>query len=576
MKIASFTRVANVSELVGPGPFALSADGVDLAVVHTQDGWRAFEGRCPHLGALLGEGEIEGGYLVCRNHRWRFDLASGQRTGGPERLASCAIVERNGAIFADVSSLKHGAEKQTAARKLHELPGPRALPFVGNLHQIDQKSVHLVLERWAARYGSVYTFRLGRDRAVAVSDPRLIDHVLRERPEAFRRSSTLDRILVEVGTRGVFNAEGDVWRPQRKLTVAALSQRHLRDVYPHIKTVAERLHRRWRGLASAGADAEIVEELKRFTVDVTMLIVFGHDANTVEQDGDDITERLSVLLPTISRRLFAPVPTWRFLRLPRDRHFDRCIAEVRSWLSQLIADARKRAAAAAGEPERSSFLDAMVKATDENGRAYCDDVIASNLFILLLAGEDTTANSLAWAIHLLADHPEWARRIGTEADSLLRDAIAPGDLDAANALPVASAVANEAMRLKPVAPVLLMEANVDTSIADIEIPRGTVVAILSRPAALTDDHFVEAQAFRPQRWLEPPDGAHDLSAHIPFGSGPRMCPGRALALVEMNTLLALLYKNYEVERQGRSEDVREDFGFVMSPTGLKVRLRPRV
>ena len=397
--------------LWGSGPFALSVDGVDLAVVHTQDGWRAFEGRCPHLGALLGEGEIEDGHLVCRNHRWRFDIASGQRTGGPECLGSCPIVERNGAIFVDVSGLKRGAEKSPAACKPHELPGPRALPFVGNLHQLDPESIHLVLERWAARYGSVYAFRLGRARAIAVSDPRLINHVLRDRPEAFRRSSTLDRILVEIGIRGVFNAEGDVWRPQRKLTVAALSHRHLRQVYPHIKTVAERLHRRWRRLASAGADVDIVDELKRFTVDVTMLIVFGHDVNTVEQDGDVITERLSVIFPTISRRLFAPVPTWRFLRLPRDRHFDRCVAEVRSWLSQLLADARNRAAAVAGEPEKSSFLEAMVKATDENGRAYCDDVIASNLFTLLLAGEDTTANSIAWAIHLLADHPEWARRI---------------------------------------------------------------------------------------------------------------------------------------------------------------------
>jgi len=576
MKIASFKRVANVAELVGSGPFALSVDGVDLAVVHTQDGWRAFEGRCPHLGALLGEGEIEDGHLVCRNHRWRFDIASGQRTGGPECLVSCPIAERNGALFADVSGLKRGADKNFATRKLHELPGPRALPFVGNLHQLDPKSVHLVLERWAAHYGSVYTFKMGRSRVVAVSDPRLIDHVLRDRPEAFRRSSTLDRILVEMGLRGVFNAEGDVWRPQRKLTVAALSQRHLRQVYPHIKTVAERLHRRWRGLASAGAEVDVVEELKRFTVDVTMLIVFGHDVNTVEQDGDVITERLSVIFPMISRRLFAPVPTWRILRLPRDRQFDRCVAETRSWLSQLLADARHRAATVAGEPEKSSFLDAMVKATDENGQAYCDDVIASNLFTLLLAGEDTTAHSTAWAIHLLADHPEWARRVRTEADSLLRDATAPGDLAAATALPVASAVANEAMRLKPVGPVMLMEANSDTSIGDIEIPRGTVVATLLRPAALADDHFVKAQSFMPQRWLEAPKGAHDLRAHIPFGSGPRMCPGRALALIEMNTLLALLYKNFDVARQGPSEDVREVFGFVMSPIGLKLRLRPRV
>jgi cytochrome P450 len=143
-------------------------------------------------------------------------------------------------------------------------------------------------------------------------------------------------------------------------------------------------------------------------------------------------------------------------------------------------------------------------------------------------------------------------------------------------LPVASAVANEAMRLKPVGPVMLMEANLDTSIGDIEIPRGTIVATLLRPAALADDHFVEAQSFMPQRWLEAPKGAHDLSAHIPFGSGPRMCPGRALALIEMNTLLVLLYKNFDVARQGPSGDVREVFGFVMSPMGLKVRLQPRV
>jgi cytochrome P450/nitrite reductase/ring-hydroxylating ferredoxin subunit len=576
MPIASFTHVAKVAELAGPGPFTLSANGVDLAVVRTRLGWRAYEGRCPHRGALLGEGEIEEGHLVCRNHGWRFGIDSGQRTGGPECLASCPIVERNGAIFANVSGLKQGAENKKAGRKWRQLPGPMALPFLGNLHQLEPRSVHLVLERWAALHGSAYTFKLGRTRAIAVSDPHLIDHVLRDRPEAFRRSRRQDRILTETGTRGVFNAEGDVWRPQRKLTVAALSQRHLRQVYPHIQTVAGRLHRRWRGLASAGADIDIVEDLKRFTVDVTMLIVFGHDVNTVEQDGDVITQRLSVILPTISRRLFAPVPTWRFFKLPSDRHFDRCITEVRSWLLQLLADARARAGGLEGEPETSSFLEAMVKATDENGHAYSDDVIASNLFTLLVAGEDTTAHSLAWAIHLLADHPEWAQRIGTEADRILCDATAPADLDAANDLPVASAVANEAMRLKPVAPLMLLEANFDTSIADIEIPRGMIVAILFRPGALADDHFVDARSFQPERWLEPRDGAHDPSAHMPFGSGPRMCPGRSLALIEMNTLLAMLFKNFEVERQGRSQEVEEAFGFVMAPMGLKVRLRPRV
>ena len=86
MKSDSFVRAAKIDELRGAGPFAASASGVDVVLVRTRSGWRAFQGRCPHQGALLGEGEIEGDALVCRNHRWRFSIASGLREGGPECL----------------------------------------------------------------------------------------------------------------------------------------------------------------------------------------------------------------------------------------------------------------------------------------------------------------------------------------------------------------------------------------------------------------------------------------------------------------------------------------------------------
>ena len=78
-----------------------------------------------------------------------------------------------------------------------------------------------------------------------------------------------------------------------------------------------------------------------------------------------------------------------------------------------------------------------------------------------------------------------------------------------------------------------------------------------------------------ERWLGQPVGPHDVSVLIPFGAGPRMCPGRSLALVEISTLLSMLYKNFEVERVGNSQEVHEQFGFTMSPVGLKVRMRRR-
>jgi cytochrome P450 len=120
-----------------------------------------------------------------------------------------------------------------------------------------------------------------------------------------------------------------------------------------------------------------------------------------------------------------------------------------------------------------------------------------------------------------------------------------------------------------------MSANVDTSLGEYLLPKGTGVALLSRLPALDGANFADPLAFRPERWLDPGPGPHDVSAHTPFGSGPRMCPGRSLALLEMKTCLAMLCKSFDVERVGDSKDVAERFGFTMSPSGLMVRLRAR-
>ena len=574
---ASLIRVANLDQLHGDGPHALSASGFDVVVVRTPAGLRAFEGRCPHQGALLGEGELDGDKLVCRNHRWRFSADSGQREGGPECLASCPVVERQGSIFVDVSGLSRGPGRIVAKRTLDDLPGPRGLPFLGNTHQLDVTKQHLILERWAAQYGPVYLFRMGSVRVVTLSDPKWCDQILRARPETFTRHSAVAPVFSEMGVDGVFSAEGDAWRTQRRLAVLALTQDHLRGLYPKLQTVTTRLKKRWERLADAGASLDIVEDLKRFTVDVTTLIAFGHDVNTIEQGDDVIQRKLELVFPAISRRLFALFPTWRLVRLPRDRRLDRALAELRAWLGELVVAERARLAAESGRTEKpSNFLEVMLSARDDDGRSFSDDVIFGNLMTMLLAGEDTTAYTLGWAVHQLCDSPESVMELRREADELFGTSDVASDIGTANKLAWAGAVANETMRLRPVAPiVVVLEAKVETVVGDLLVPKGTQIAVLMRPAACDPDHFVEPHAFRPRRWLGETAGAHDELAHIPFGSGPRICPGRVLALLEMKLLLSMLYRNFNVERVGGAEGVREEFAFTMSPVGLKVRLRRR-
>ena len=196
---------------------------------------------------------------------------------------------------------------------------------------------------------------------------------------------------------------------------------------------------------------------------------------------------------------------------------------------------------------------------------------------MLLAGEDTTAYTLAWAVHHLCDAPAAAARLHQEAADVLNGRAAPDDIESVNRLAYAGAVANETMRLRPVAPLLLFEAIHDVVIGDIAVARGQWVTLLTRPPAVDSAHFGDPDTFRPERWLDASatGGAHEPSAHMPFGSGPRICPGRTLALTEMRMLLAMLYGAFEVERVGAGSDVREEFAFTMSPVGLRVRLHAR-
>jgi cytochrome P450/nitrite reductase/ring-hydroxylating ferredoxin subunit len=576
MRPETFTRVADLSELKTAGPFVLSANDLDIVLLRSGGEWRAFQGRCPHQGTLLGEGELDDGALVCRNHRWRFSVDSGHREGGPECLASCPVKERDGGVFVDITGLKPSSAPIAATRTVDDLPGPRPLPLIGNLHQLDATRGHLIMEEWAGRFGPTYQFRMGAKRVVATADPALIEEALRSRPGVFRRNASFDRILSEVGLRGVFNAEGDAWRSQRKLATAALAQRHLRQLYPNLRTVAARLKTRWQKSAAGGETLDIVEDLKRFTVDVTMLIAFGHDANTVEQAGDVIQRELEVVFPGLNRRTFALFPTWRYVQTPSDRRFTSAFVKLRAWLDGLLVETRTRLKADPELAQRpSNFIEAMITAVDENGKPFSDDVIWSNLVTMLVGGEDTTTFTLAWAIHELCDSPRWAAELRDEADEVIGSMEVAADIDAVNSLVRANAAVNETMRLRTVSPCITLEANDDLVLGDILVPKATLVCALTRPAVLKAENFADPLAFRPERWLDQLDGPRNVSTCMPFGSGPRMCPGRSLAYLEMKTLLSMLYKNFVVERVGASSDVVERFGFTMSPVGLKVRLYSR-
>ncbi len=469
-----------------------------------------------------------------------------------------------------------------ASREIADLPGPRALPIVGNLFQIDRRHLHQTVEAWGREFGPLFRFKLGRRTLLVVADHNALGAALRDRPDGFRRTRLLQTIGLEMGlTPGVFAANGDAWRRQRRMVMAGFDPAHVKAYFPSLIRVTQRLLARWQRAADGGATIELQPELMRFTVDAIAGLAFGVDINTLESDEEVIQQHLDKIFPALFMRLFSLVPVWRYVRLPADRQLTRSVAAVNLAIDGFIAEARARLAA---DPQRRArppnLLESMLVAAAEPDSGVTDREVAGNVLTMLLAGEDTTANTLAWMIHLLHRNPDALRRAQHEVRERA------GDVDAFTPESMASLVwleacAHETMRLKPVAPFQVIEALRDTVIAGVRVPAGTGVWCQMRGDTLNPRHFPNPLAFDPQRWLADTGPGQSASSakrvSMPFGAGPRVCPGRYLALLEIKMAMAMLLAHFDIVDVSTpgGGDAEERMAFTMMPVGLRMRLRPR-
>jgi cytochrome P450 len=455
-------------------------------------------------------------------------------------------------------------------RKLSELPGPRGLPILGNVLQLRNSRLHITAEEWSRTYGEYFRFRIGPRAFLAVANPETIAALLRDRPDGFHRSERLSAIADDMGFNGVFSANGDAWRRQRPMVMASFDPRHIRTYFPALAKVTDRFARRWRRAASAGETIDLQSDLMRYTVDVTSGLAFGVDMNTLESDDEVIQAHLDQIFPALFNRLMAPFPYWTWLR---DRKLDAHLKALSEAVAGFIAQARTRMAADPRLREApTNLIEAMIAARDNPESGLSDGDVAGNVLTMLLAGEDTTANTLAWMIYLLHLHPDALRKA--------REEVLGKDLnhyESMAALPFVDACINETMRLKPVAPIIILQPTRDTAVAGIEVPKGALIMCLMRAGATDERRFPDARAFDPGRWLSGASAASPKRVSMPFGAGPRLCPGRYLAILEMKMVMAMLLNNFDIEDVGTPDggEAREHLAFTMYPEGLRLKLRNR-
>jgi len=469
--------------------------------------------------------------------------------------------------------------KKSALRTMDDLPGPPGLPWLGNALQIKPAQLHRQVSEWAERFGPLYVFRVATQRILVVSDAETIQQLLRDRPDRFRRWRKMEEIGSEIKADGLFTSEGAQWRRQRKFVMYALNASHVREFTPRLEEVVGRLRRRWWRSALARASVDVHVDLMRLTVDVTSGLAFGKDLNTLEEKADPIQKHLDKLFPAIARRQTAIFPYWRYVQFPADREVSVAVKEVGRVIDRLIDETRTLLTV---DPQLrakpKNLLQAMIVAQEADG-GLRNDEIASNVMTLLLAGEDTTANTISWIIHFLMEHPGVQAEVQAEVDQALGLGEHPWqDPTTADKLRYIEAVANEAMRCKPVAGHLFLEPNEDVRIQDVHVPKGTPILVLNGHVGTQEENFSQPMCFRPERWLESEDAGgdvHNTKAFMPFGAGPRFCPGRQLAMLQIKMVTAMLCRDFEVVRPEGAPIPEAVYAFTVGPDNVYALMRPR-
>ena len=399
-------------------------------------------------------------------------------------------------------------------------------------------NAQLMWPRAAYEEDSHATRFLGRT-TLLLNAPEAIRQVLVDNPANYRRSPASIRILRPLIGAGLLLAEGEAWRLQRRTIAPALAPRMLPLLARHVMAVATETVAGLRAQAGAGGPVDLLAAMQAMA-----LAIAGRSMFSLETAGAGPALRamvreygLDLARPHLAD-LIVPIaiPTWRDLRRRRFQ---------RRWMALMSGLIRDRLAAPPPEVPRDLF-DLLRAARDpETGAGFDAAALRDQTATMILAGHETTAVTLFWALTLLAAVPEAQARVAAEARGVdLAAAVAAGTIPD---LPRTGAVVAETLRLYPPAFTLARAAIGADQAGGIAIAPGTLILIapwvLHRHRRLWRDPDV----FDPDRFA-PGAPPPPRFAYLPFGAGPRVCVGAQFALMEATLALAAVVGAFEIAR----------------------------
>ena len=380
-----------------------------------------------------------------------------------------------------------------------------------------------LMEQCARRFGPTFTitFAPSGRRLVFVSDPQAVKDVMTAPGDVAPSAAGQSPVAPVMGHNSVVVLTGPEHMRQRKLLLPPFHGERMREYESTIVAATRQEMASW----PLGRPMRLHPATRRITLEVILAAIFGVDA-----------ERMGPLRRAIGN-LLNPGQTLVLLQValtgPRTDVPPRGLAGALAALDRLVyaeIDLRRE------QPdlhERTDILSLLLQARDEDGQPMRDEELRDELVTLLLAGHETTATSVAWAIERLVRHPGVLERLVRELDG--------GDEE------YLEATVNETLRVRPVVPIVVRVLERDLQVGDMLLPAGTRVAPCVYLTNRNPSVYEQPREFRPERFL---GRAPDTFSWIPFGGGIRRCIGASFAQLEMRLILRTMLGELHPRRAG--------------------------
>jgi cytochrome P450 len=406
-------------------------------------------------------------------------------------------------------------------------------------------------------------FRTPFFRSYMCNDPALIRLVLNEQPDDFPKSGRISEGLRPLLGRSVFVTNGEEWKRQRRIIDPAFEGGRLRDTFPAMRDA---------GIAAAARMAEGVQEIEgemsHAAADVIFRTLFSIPIEN-EIAAAVFTEFRSYqrTQPILNLAAFLPIPRW-FPRFHRARTKASAKA-IRGLITRLTA-ARAREIAEGRAPDDLATK-IMTTADPQTGARFETEEMVDQVAIFFLAGHETSASALGWALYLLATHPEVQERVAAEAASLSETP----EFSELSKLKFTRDVFRETLRLYPPVPMMVRENVKPEVLRERAVHPGAQIVLSPWHLHRHERIWSEPDAFDPDRWQTEEGRVCARDAYIPFSAGSRVCTGAGFAMVEGPLLLALLARAFRFAPVEGREPVPVAYLTVRARDGIWLDLQRR-